>query len=136
MFDTINGPQDHYSGPATGLTTEKGDSWHTAVAKINASFGKIKDFISHGVESIDAAARKEIDAAHEVIISLQQKFEAMEKRIEALETRVKTLMVLVKVADLVKPADQPPAQETGTTMAGANPNENVAGQADPEKPAA
>lgn len=40
-FTPISGPPDHYSGPATGLSTEKGDSWMTAVEKINASFRHI-----------------------------------------------------------------------------------------------
>jgi hypothetical protein len=41
MFDPIKGPPNEYLPPATGHGTEFGDSWHTAVAKINDGFKRV-----------------------------------------------------------------------------------------------
>ena len=76
-IDPINGPPDHYSGPSAGLSTEKGDSWHTSVKKINDGFAAVKHFIEHDVEAIDAGARKEIADLRETVATLQQQVDAM-----------------------------------------------------------
>jgi hypothetical protein len=81
MFDPIHGPPDHYSGPSVGLSTEKGDSWHTAVAKINAGFHKIVEAIEggvqHDVEAADTEARSRITALEETVAAMQIRLDAI-----------------------------------------------------------
>lgn len=83
-FEPINLAQDHYSSPAVGLSTEKGDSWLTVQEKINAGFkhiyalfGSIGIEAKDAIEAIDRDARHEIDALREEVTSLQMKLERM-----------------------------------------------------------
>lgn len=82
MFDPIKGPNNPYQGPAVGLGTENGDSWHTAVNKINAAFKNIVHAIEtgpsiEGVEMVDAESRKEIAELREAVAAMQIKFDAL-----------------------------------------------------------
>lgn len=82
MFDPIQGPADLYSGPATGLTTEKGDSWHVAVSKINAGFKKViaaleSPFAAENVAIVDDEARKEIAELRETVSAMQITLDAI-----------------------------------------------------------
>ena len=60
----IQGPQNPAQGPATGDSTENGDSWHVAVQKINAWFkyfeGRLSAPIEHLVTATDADAHTAI----------------------------------------------------------------------------
>lgn len=80
-FSPINLAQDHYSSPATGLSTEKGDSWLTVQQKINAGFKHVYALfhggIEHMVEAIDSKARDEIAELRETVTGLQMKLEAV-----------------------------------------------------------
>lgn len=80
-FEPINLAQDHYSSPAVGLSTEKGDSWLTVQEKVNAGFkhvyAVIEGGVEHAVEAIDRDARHEIDALREEVTSLQMKLERL-----------------------------------------------------------
>lgn len=88
MFDPINGPSNHYQGPATGLGTEAGDTWHAAVSKVNAGFKNVIDAIESwgekAVEAVDADARKENVELREQIAALQIKFDAADSQIDKL----------------------------------------------------
>lgn len=104
MFDPIVGPPDQHSGPAIGHTTEKGDTWHAAVAKINAGFEKVWHSMRGGasvaVEAIDTDARNAFSAlrtAHDQLVhdygNLAQKLEAMSARMEAVEAHLGALPI-------------------------------------------
>lgn len=82
MFDPIKGPNNEYGAPAVGHGTENGDSWHTAVKKINDGFKRIIHAIEtgpsiEGVEMVDAESRKEIAELRETIAALQMRLDAM-----------------------------------------------------------
>lgn len=90
MFEKINGPTNQYEGPATGLTTEKGDSWHTAVKKINDGFANIVKFLEGGAPAIESAAESGWEkVAHdlaEAMSLLQIKQDELEARVKAMST--------------------------------------------------
>lgn len=81
MFDPINGPAHAGQGPSTNDSTENGDSWHAAVAKVNGMFkslfSKLEAPIEHVVTAIDEEARTDIKRLEDEIAALQQKLEAM-----------------------------------------------------------
>jgi hypothetical protein len=83
MFDPIQGPAHPGQGPSTGDSTEHGDTWHAAVAKINAGFAKVKAAFETGfehiVETIDPIARKEVSDLREELAAVKLKLEAMEQ---------------------------------------------------------
>jgi hypothetical protein len=81
MFDPIKAPPDQYSGPATGLSTEKGDSWHAAVTKINAGFKNIIKAIEGGV----ASAVHEVGewASHDEVADLRAEVAELKAKLEA-----------------------------------------------------
>lgn len=99
MFDPIVGPPDQHSGPAIGHTTEKGDTWHSAVGKINAGFEKVWHALTGGaavaVEAIDTDARNAFNAlrtAHDQLVhdygNLAQKLAALSHEIEVIHARM------------------------------------------------
>lgn len=73
----IKGPQNPAQGPATGDSTENGDSWHAAVNKINAWFSyfesKLSAPIEHLVTATDADAHSAIKELEDQIAALQNK---------------------------------------------------------------
>jgi gas vesicle protein len=77
MPDLINGPPTTAHGPATGDSTENGDSWHTVCAKLNAHlkaiWAKIEAPIEHVVTAIDDDAREMIKALEDDIAAMQKK---------------------------------------------------------------
>ena len=77
----IKGPQNPAQGPATGDSTENGDSWHVAVQKMNAWFkyfeGKLSAPIEHLVTATDADAHIAIKELEDQITALQQKHDAL-----------------------------------------------------------
>jgi len=104
MFDPIVGPPDQHSGPAIGHTTEKGDTWHAAVGKINAGFEKVWHALSGGasvaVEAIDTDARNAFNAlrtAHDQLVhdygNLAQKLAAMSVDLEDIKAHLGALPV-------------------------------------------
>jgi hypothetical protein len=104
MFDKINGPSNPMAGPAQGHSTEQGDSWHTAVAKINENFKRIVHAIEtgpsiEGVEMVDAECRKEIAVLRGTVSMLQAQLDALNKPPAAPQA--------APVAD-VKPPETPP----------------------------
>lgn len=98
MFDPILGPADQHSGPAIGDTTEKGDTWHAAVTKINAGFEKVvaalKGKAAIAVAAVDADARKAFAAlrtAHDQLVhdyaNLAMKTEALSEEVALLKAQ-------------------------------------------------
>lgn len=73
----IKGPANTSQGPATGDSTENGDSWHVAVGKINAWFkyleGMVSAPIEHMVTATDEDARSAIKDLEDQIGALQKK---------------------------------------------------------------
>lgn len=123
MFEKINGPTDQYSGPATGLTTEKGDNWHTAVKKINDGFSNIVKFLEGGGASIESEAATGWEKiAHdlaEAMALLQLKHDALEARVKAMGT----MSPLPSITDpahsmTIAPAPTTPAPEPQTASFG------------------
>src|ERR1700733_5487051 len=84
MFDPINGPANHYQGPATGLGTEAGDTWHTAVEKINAGFKRVVGAIEGLGETADTEARKSISTLEDTVTALQKRAEDSDASMKAL----------------------------------------------------
>src|SRR6266566_4411713 len=102
MFDPIKGPPNEFLPPATGHGTEFGDSWHTAVAKINASFAKIRDALMRGVaistDAVDEELRKStfiLAEAHRDMLQQVQRLEGVLSdalfKLDALEARVNAM---------------------------------------------
>ena len=95
MFDKIKGPADQYRGPATGDSTEHGDSWHAAVAKINANFERLFTTLKGGAGQVQAAAGAVgdfVDAkARAAFEALRTAHEANVDHLGELEQRVKDL---------------------------------------------
>lgn len=102
MFDPIIGPPDVHSGPAVGHSTEKGDTWHAAVGKLNAGFEKVWHALSGGasvaVEAVDDKAREAFNAlrtAHDQLVhdygNLAQKFEALSAELEEIKVHLGAL---------------------------------------------
>lgn len=80
MFDKINGPSNPMAGPAQGHSTEQGDSWHTAVAKINAGFKNIVRAIEGGFAPgapDDVALGERLSHFEDALAALQIKFDAL-----------------------------------------------------------
>lgn len=84
MFDPINGPSNHYQGPATGLGTEAGDTWHAAVNKVNAGFKRVVEAIEAGSEAADPEARKGVADLEEAVAALQKRNDDLEAHMKAL----------------------------------------------------
>lgn len=84
MFDPINGPANHYQGPATGLGTEAGDTWHTAVAKINEGFKRVVKAIEGGTEAADIEARNGVAALEDTVAALQKRNDDLEAHMKGL----------------------------------------------------
>ena len=114
MFDPIVGPPDQHSGPAVGHTTEKGDTWHAAVGKINAGFEKIKEALSGGasvaVEAVDDKAREAFNALREAHDKLVHDNAELMTKVEHYESVLSDLLFKVdaldeKVAAMTAPAD-------------------------------
>lgn len=84
MFDPINGPANHYQGPATGLGTEAGDTWHAAVSKINDGFKNFAAWAEGLGDGGDAYARKNIASLEEAVTALQKRNDELEAHMTAL----------------------------------------------------
>jgi hypothetical protein len=106
MFDKINGPSNPMAGPAQGHSTEQGDSWHTAVGKINAGFKTIIEAIKGGAlgnAPDDEALGKRLTEIEDALATLQIKVDALTLPQTAPET--------ARVADVKPPETPPPSQE-------------------------
>lgn len=103
MFDPIKGPANHYQGPATGLGTEAGDTWHAAVSKVNAGFKNVGKAIEEAFTGEDAGARQGIAALEEAVAALQ-------KRADEADAKLKALVTTAEAAAFA-PAPTPPAPE-------------------------
>lgn len=84
MFDPIKGPANIYQGPAVGLGTEAGDTWHEAVAKVNAGFKRVISAIEGGTEAADDKARKDIAALEDAVTALQKRNDDLEAHMKGL----------------------------------------------------
>lgn len=84
MFEPIKGPPNEFAGPSTGHSTENGDSWYTAIRKINDGFKSIIDRIENGVSDIVGKADKD---ARDRVSELEAHVAALDERISALEER-------------------------------------------------
>lgn len=104
MFDPIKGPSNHYQGPATGLGTEAGDTWHSAVEKINAGFKNIVEAFEGGSEATDPEARKGVAALEEAVAVLQKRDDEREASMKALLGTVDKLLAAAQVLPAVPPA--------------------------------
>lgn len=90
MFQYIKGPSNTAQGPATGDSTEHGDNWHTAVAKINATFKHIESLfagIPAALSGAPAAVETGIvehidDAARKAILDLREEITALQIRLD------------------------------------------------------
>lgn len=107
MFDPINGPSNHYQGPATGLGTEAGDTWHAAVSKINDGFKRVVDAIE-GLGD-DAEARKGIAALEEAVAALQKRNDDLEAHMKALLGSFDKFLATQQVPETPPPAPLPVA---------------------------
>lgn len=107
MFDPINGPSNHYQGPATGLGTEAGDTWHAAVTKINDGFKRVVC----AIEDLggDTEARKGIAALEEAVAALQKRNDDLEAQMTAL---LGSFDKFLAAQAPPKPADSMPADHT------------------------
>lgn len=132
MFDKINGPSNPMAGPAQGHSTEQGDSWHTAVGKINAGFKTIIEAIKGGAlgnAPDDEALGKRLTEIEDALAALQIKVDAMPTFPPAAsqstpESRVVLLASLPPPAEPIaepapKPVDGPGVVTTATTYIGA-----------------
>lgn len=103
MFDKINGPTNPMAGPAQGHSTEQGDSWHTAVGKINKAFEAFKRAIEGGPGVTDAPD----DAA------LGERLSHIEDALAALQITVDAMKSAAPapapIADVKPPETPPPA---------------------------
>lgn len=106
MFDPINGPANHYQGPATGLGTEAGDTWHAAVNKINAGFKNLVKAFESPAEGTDPEARKRITDLEEAVAALQKRDDDREDNMKALLTSMDKLLA-TKAAPAVPPVTEP-----------------------------
>lgn len=124
MFDPINGPTNHYEGPATGHSTEKGDSWHTAVKKINEGFAKVIKAIeapfsdAQSVEIVDTEARKEIAELREIVAAQQMALDTEKAKSEHFESVLSDYAFKVDAIISAMKAPQPlppttPPEQTG-----------------------
>lgn len=109
MFDPIKGPSNHYQGPATGLGTEAGDTWHAAVEKINAGFKRIVTAIEGAGETADTDARKGVAALEDAVAALQKRADDAEQRAAESEAKLKAL---VTTAEAAAAPPTPPAPTT------------------------
>lgn len=107
MFEPINGPSNHYQGPATGLGTEAGDTWHAAVSKINAGFKRLVAAIEGVPEKIDADARKGIAALEDAVAALQKRADDAEQRAAESEAKLKALVTTAQAAQAPPTGDAP-----------------------------
>lgn len=108
MFDPINGPANHYQGPATGLGSEAGDTWHDAVSKINDNFKNIVKWIEGGSnEAADTEARKRITDLEEAVTALQKRNDEIEGNMKALLGSFDKFLAAQQAPP--KPADSMPA---------------------------
>ena len=114
MFDPIVGPPDQHSGPAVGHTTEKGDTWHAAVGKINAGFEKLWHVVSGGaaveVAAIDVDARNAFNALRTAHDKLVHDNAELVTKVDHYESVLSDLLFKVdalgeKVAAMTAPAD-------------------------------
>lgn len=88
MFDPIKGPSNHYQGPATGLGTEAGDTWHAAVEKINAGFKRVVAAFESTAETTDIDARKRITELESAVTAAQMRDEGLDARLKELLDKV------------------------------------------------
>lgn len=105
MFDPINGPANHYQGPATGFGTEAGDTWHAAVDKINAGFKRVVSAIE-GIGG-DDEARKRVTDLEEAVAALQKRNDDLEGHMTALLGSFDKFLAAQQAPP--KPADSMPA---------------------------
>ena len=98
MFDPIKGPPDPYSGPSTGDSTEKGDSWHAAVAKINGMFERL----FHGGEDVAESVVQKVESIG------RPEFEALKADLEAVKAKLDGFFVSRTYAAPAPPPDHPP----------------------------
>jgi len=96
-FVPILAPPDHFSLPSTGDSTEKGDSWLTAVGKINAYF-------EHLFSKTVAEAPAALNEAETVS---RKEFEAI--KAELAETKAAFEKLVNMVTPMPTPAPQPEA---------------------------
>lgn len=112
MFDPIKGPPNEFAGPSTGHSTENGDSWFTAIKKINAGFKSIVERLESGVSDIVGKADRD---ARDRVGELENHVATLEERITALEERFSPAAqdeVLVtddgQIVDKVNEIEKPP----------------------------
>lgn len=87
MFDPIKSHIDHYRGPATGMGTDHGDTWPTAVDKINKGF----DAVVKWIESFDPDVKEKPEPAmtpEEIGNMIQQAVTPLQDEIAALRLQV------------------------------------------------
>lgn len=114
MFDKINGPSNPMAGPGQGHSTEQGDSWHTAVGKINAGFKTIIEAIKGGAlgnAPDDEALGKRLTEIEDALAALQIKVDWMTAPKDPLSGTAK-LGDFDKPADALDPDGKPPTGET------------------------
>jgi len=107
MFDKIVAHGDHYKGPAQGLGSEHGDSWPTAVGKINAAF----EAFGKWIEGFDPDAKAKMTDAP---ITAQEVGDIVQRALQPLQDQVNKLRMEIEVAN----AKTEIANQLGTAVDG------------------
>lgn len=85
---TINGPAHEFAGPSLGHSTENGDNWHTAVAKINGNFKELESRLEK-IGSDKPEIKIFTDSLNDIKSWVTEAIDMMTSRMAALEAAIR-----------------------------------------------